>query len=924
MSEFTGLPWPTNAQRLGLGEIEIDLRYRNVVRDGVVHELNPRCFDLLLLFLREPGVLHTREAIFRKVWPGVVVEDTNLTTSIWMLRRAFGGVAKQWIRTVSKQGYVFDPPASVCLAVRAPDAPQMIAVDDVAAVHAGAAARSRRLSIALTLAAVLAALAVGSAILHVGTAVPPTLRVALVIASDGTSTDESRWSSTLLHEWLDWQLRSLARIDVANPADTCSGCNELAVLLGVDPPEHRDGEWQVSARFRGAAPHADIVHRCSGERLIATIDQVSREVLATLVPAIDASGYPPLQLDAAAAVQLVEASAAERQHRWSDAVGAYRRVVDAAPGFGYAQVRLARGLAELGQQGPAQAELARAEAWIALLPESLRQPIEAEASLIRQDHAAAAAAYTAMLQAAGRDITTYRLAEAASLRRAGRSRDAAERLAGQLPSTPSHALRWLIERTEAEIANRDLARASSSAAEALALAGKLERPHDRARAALLFADAQLGSGQVVDDALFERAAHDFERSGDALGALRARVQLELARAQGGATSAHLAELLSAARTAGNAGVEIDALRRAGWSRYRAGDAREAHERFMQAAALAESGGNLHERHLVNLDLLREDTLKLDFAALDHRLALLQPESLQGGMAFAAGLNAARLQYLRGNFDAALATLTQTEDALRETDTSNLPQIASTIGCMRIALHMVMGQSATARDDIRDCRASGLPVNAHFADIADAELAIHTGDLIQARRLLTPMRSMLANQAVQPDRWNLAAEIAPLLARVGELDGARQMLDDVLPAITHSGYRLIEANARITRAEIALAQGRPDEAEREVSLGEAMVPADDWYERRRLRTVHALIAQARGQHELATHMLEALHADTRAHDDVLGELLVHSLMGANPSVAGCSDQRRVKLLAQSGMRGASDIWMNPDVHGARTSLAATQH
>src|SRR5690348_10592428 len=108
MAELTGPAWPASAQRLRVGEIEIDLRYRSVQRDGATHELNPRCFDLLLLFLREPRILHTREAIFRKVWPGVIVEDANLSSSVWMLRRAFGADARQWIRTVSKQGYIFD------------------------------------------------------------------------------------------------------------------------------------------------------------------------------------------------------------------------------------------------------------------------------------------------------------------------------------------------------------------------------------------------------------------------------------------------------------------------------------------------------------------------------------------------------------------------------------------------------------------------------------------------------------------------------------------------------------------------------------------------------------------------------------------------------------------------------------------------
>ena len=121
MNELAESPWPADTRMLRVGDIEIDLRYRSVHRNGTCNELNPRCFDLLLLFLREPHVLHTRDAIFLKVWPGVIVEDASLTTSIWMLRRALGGVARQWIRTVSRQGYVFDPPASAPIRACVPE-----------------------------------------------------------------------------------------------------------------------------------------------------------------------------------------------------------------------------------------------------------------------------------------------------------------------------------------------------------------------------------------------------------------------------------------------------------------------------------------------------------------------------------------------------------------------------------------------------------------------------------------------------------------------------------------------------------------------------------------------------------------------------------------------------------------------------------
>lgn len=943
MEEVTGLRWPDcGVQRLRLGEVEIDLRYRSVHRGGVAYELNPRCFELLLLFLREPRMLQTREAIFRKVWPGVVVEDANLTTGIWMLRRALGGLAKQWIRTVSKQGYIFDPPASVQLEICEPE-PQPAATAAVQAAHDSenfAAIEeptpqaaplqspspspprepllSRSRAALLALAACLALFLLTSALLHKdGGATLPT-RVLLVDASDSAAAAPTRWPAQLLHAWLDWQLRSAPDLVVGDTGRAAAPGHELAVLLSVGMSAQRDGEWQVAARFRGSAAPADIVQFSSSERLVATLDQVSRRTLAALSTRLDAAQAPPLALDQATAAELVDGLDAQRQRRWGEAVRRLSGVVEKSPGLGFARLRLAQSLAELGQQAAAQVELSRAQPWTDALPANLRLPIQAEQALIRREYDSAAQIYAGLLKSGGENAA-YRLAEATSLRQGGRSLDAAHRLAGELPAVPELALRWLLEQSQIELANRDLARAGETAARALELARRQGSTHEQARAALLLADIQVSRGQAVEQDLFGQAAAGFDAAGDRLGALRARLYAELAQGSTEGAPAHLDELLAQARSAGNAAVEIDALRRAAQWSYRRGDARDVRARLDQAAAVAESTGNSYERRRTDIDLLREDALRLDFAALENRIAVLRAQPLQGALAYAVGVSQARLHYLRGQYPAALAVLQRTDDLLREAGDGVLPQIAVTVGCYRAIVHTLQGQTTSARSDYRDCRASGLPAFNQLADLGDAELAIQAGDLAEARRLLAPVRARLATVGARPDRWGLSMDLAPLLARSGDLRGARELVEEVLPAVVESGYRLIEADLRITLAEIALAEDRPDDAERQAAAGAALLPADYWYERRRLRTVQALLSQSRGQLAAAARQIDALHADARERGDVLGELLVHSLMDTNIAAAGCPDERRARLVAQSGMRGASDIWMNPAARGERTAL-----
>lgn len=933
------LPWPADTRLVRLGEIEIDPRYRSVSRAGVMHELNPRCFELLLLFLTEPRVLHTRDAIFRKVWRGAVVEDANLTTSIWLLRRALGGGAKQWIRTISKQGYIFDPPTGLEFEVLAGDetlaltvttglaesdaslagtAPRIaddgavIAVDAMPPPRLATAARAaasitRGWALTLAAAACLSLMLLTGGLLGARSRDNAPTRVVLVVTTDTSLPEAQRWPARLLQRWLSWQLASTPRVELHSPSDVAADGSETVVLLELAAPA-QGSDWRISAHFRGAVAQTPIVRRSDAKNLVAAIQSVSNDVFARLTAAESYTG-PELALDMAAAQQLADALDAEQQHRWGDAVRAYTSVVTAVPAMGFARFRLARSLSQLGQRGAAQSELARAESWMDSLPEFLRAPLHAEGLLIRERYAEAAAAFAALQQARGRDNAEFRVAEATSLRLAGRSREAAERVGGELPLAPGVATGWLIEHAETAIANRDFRAANASATHALELAQTLGWEHERARAAFALVDALIHSRQPVDVALLTQAEQSFAATGDRIGLLDARVRIELER-NDNVSGNTLDQLLAEARSAGNARVEIDVLRRVAWARFRAGAIHDAYQRLNQAAAVAESTGHLVERRRIDLSLLHFDMLRLDFAALDERLKVLDAEPKQGNTAFAIGLYRARLQYWRGDFDTALRTLESAESLLRDSAGGNLPQNTAVLSCTRAAIHIVQGRPADARTEYRACRSADEPAYNRLADIGEAELAIQAGDVAEARRLLAPLQTTPGDTQIEPNRLSLAMEIAPQFARIGDLAAASALVDETLPSAHRAGYTMVEANLRMTRAEIALAQGQPERAGQEAAIVERMLPPDYWYEQRRLRTVRALIAQARGDIGGAAEALNALHTDTRANGDVLGELLVHSLIDTNAAALPCPDERRLRLLAASGMRGASDLWMNP--------------
>src|SRR5206468_732086 len=67
---------------------------------------------LLRLLLERPGVPIAKNALIEAAWPGLAIEDSNLTVQIAALRRVFdefdGGAA--WIETLPRRGYRYIGP----------------------------------------------------------------------------------------------------------------------------------------------------------------------------------------------------------------------------------------------------------------------------------------------------------------------------------------------------------------------------------------------------------------------------------------------------------------------------------------------------------------------------------------------------------------------------------------------------------------------------------------------------------------------------------------------------------------------------------------------------------------------------------------------------------------------------------------------
>ena len=90
----------------------VDGEQRQLMRNGARVEVNSRYLDALLLMLRNPGELITRDRFLDDVWSGIPVTDEALSQCIANLRRTLGDDATKprFIETVPKHGYRFIAP----------------------------------------------------------------------------------------------------------------------------------------------------------------------------------------------------------------------------------------------------------------------------------------------------------------------------------------------------------------------------------------------------------------------------------------------------------------------------------------------------------------------------------------------------------------------------------------------------------------------------------------------------------------------------------------------------------------------------------------------------------------------------------------------------------------------------------------------
>ena len=97
-------------------EFRLDAKSQRLFRraGGELVPLTPKAVGLLLFFVRNPGRVLTKEELLDEVWENSFVEESNLSQTIFVLRKTLGENTKEprFILTVPNRGYQFIAPVS--------------------------------------------------------------------------------------------------------------------------------------------------------------------------------------------------------------------------------------------------------------------------------------------------------------------------------------------------------------------------------------------------------------------------------------------------------------------------------------------------------------------------------------------------------------------------------------------------------------------------------------------------------------------------------------------------------------------------------------------------------------------------------------------------------------------------------------------
>ncbi|HGM5513805.1 winged helix-turn-helix domain-containing protein [Stenotrophomonas maltophilia] len=950
-------PWPMGTQALQVGDLLIDLRFRRIVSAEGSVELQHRIFDLLLLLISEPDRLFTRQELFDRLWAGLVVDDANLSQSIWLLRKALGESRREWIRTVAKRGYVFQPPGPVQWFDSMPpvsDPAQIEAASDPeAAVHAAEAnsvteavpeadhdadaapanadgdagpvaaeapsapatpeepgvaplVPRRRRHLWVTAAAALLVVVAGLALWTFWPRTDSPVTVALMPLQSNAGADVP-WASELLVQWSSWKLQQLPEVQLLNGEDLAQG--------KALPPPHvvllsavrsADGKHVVlRARVQRKGRDQMLEREVALAEAPAAIDALSRELVTLFVPG-PADRWPALEVDSTSAQQYAVAAAAFDRGDWRGVQQAAKEVLAGAPRFGLMHLQLAIAQSNLGENLEAVRHMELARTLLAPLPGNAARSLEARQ--LEMDPRRARDAETAL-----KDLLQSYPAHAPYQRRyvrllieTGQFRKAISQLgAPTVVADTSVTARYQRAVAFADayygLGEFERSREAAASAQAIAEAAGEGMRAQAAEAALQGARAIATMEPAKGESAYQHAAQLLQQAGIPRYAEYAEVLAIVHAGQAAHDNTMVATALKRAMRSGDLGLAADIqVTLANLST----DAESRLRWLGEALQTAQSLGNLNLQGQLEIELALEDLHSLQLTQAETRARQMQALGLEGIAGIRGNILVSRVFEMQGRLrDAEQAGRLALQASPAVAEGGNPDRSNAACQLLRITPLLGSGGDPEAR---AGCGETDDPNSRFIATLAKAWVALLSNDSASARQHYEAARVMVFREPGPQTGWDPALpirrmQVAALALRVGDLDTAARLMGEVQAADAQGDLTpLDQALLAVLGAEIEAVRGQWADSRRWADRARELLPGSERELRQRLDLLQIADDQHHGRRDQALALAKRLQTDGRREGDVHLQHLVASLV---PSLGSGDMRDRVSL------RGATMAWLS---------------
>jgi Tol biopolymer transport system component/DNA-binding winged helix-turn-helix (wHTH) protein len=183
----------TNPRTIRFGLFELDLDARELRKSGLRIKLQEQPFLILAMLLERPGAVVTREELQRKLWPGDIFVDFDLSlnSAVKKLRQALNDDSEnpRFVETLYRRGYRFIAPVNGAADSNQIQLVEREAVSSAPAepmpIHAASPPSARRKHLVLYLGIALLVLLVAAAAYWLAPSRPPTVLGYTQITHDG-------------------------------------------------------------------------------------------------------------------------------------------------------------------------------------------------------------------------------------------------------------------------------------------------------------------------------------------------------------------------------------------------------------------------------------------------------------------------------------------------------------------------------------------------------------------------------------------------------------------------------------------------------------------------------------------------------------------------------------------------------------------